>query len=227
MKYFRHLILSNKKVLRVFTDHKNLCSWTKFKVLKYRHFRWLEGLSEYRFVVDYIPGYGNIIADGLSRKSLKNEKIGDGSHEGVHLLRDTNLSIGVLGNQRMAGMVDSVGLGGLDIARHDRVRLQGDMATCYDSLSILHSQYGHPGIAKMISICEEEGMGNASKSFIKDICLSCSICQIMKHRWGKRGGLMRLFPTPNRVGEALSIDIFGPLGFHGVKCYTAVLVCRV
>jgi hypothetical protein len=46
-------------------------------VSKYRHFRWLEELSEYRFVFDYIPGYGNIIAHGFSKKSLKNEKIGD------------------------------------------------------------------------------------------------------------------------------------------------------
>ena len=51
----------------IFTDHKNLLSFTTTKVLNRRQVRWSELLGQYKFEIKYTPGKDNGRADALSR----------------------------------------------------------------------------------------------------------------------------------------------------------------
>jgi RNase H-like domain found in reverse transcriptase len=66
LKHSRHMILSSRKPLIILTDHRNLTTWEKFKVVRHRHFGWLETMEEYNLRIRFIPGYSNTIADSLS-----------------------------------------------------------------------------------------------------------------------------------------------------------------
>ena len=52
----------------IFTDHKNLLSFTTTKVLNRRQVRWSELLGQYKFEIKYTPGKDNGRADALSRR---------------------------------------------------------------------------------------------------------------------------------------------------------------
>ena len=58
-----------KHEVQVFTDHKNLMSFTTTKVLNRRQVRWSEELSSYNFRIQYRKGSENGRADALSRRS--------------------------------------------------------------------------------------------------------------------------------------------------------------
>ena len=85
----------------VFTDHKSLQYVFTQKDLNLRQRRWLELLKDYDMSVLYHPGKANVVADALSRLSMrstshiedsKKELVRDVhrlAHLGVHLV-DTN-----------------------------------------------------------------------------------------------------------------------------------------
>ncbi len=49
------------------TDHKALIHLMKQNNLSGRQARWLESIAEFDFVVQYVPGVDNVLADVLSR----------------------------------------------------------------------------------------------------------------------------------------------------------------
>lgn len=55
-------------VIVVLTDHKNLEYFMTTKMLNSRQARWMEELSQYRFVITYRPGALNGRADALTRR---------------------------------------------------------------------------------------------------------------------------------------------------------------
>ena len=54
--------------LIVYTNHKNLLSFTTIKALNRRQVRWLELLGQYKFKILYTLGKDNRRADALSRR---------------------------------------------------------------------------------------------------------------------------------------------------------------
>ena len=54
--------------IKVFTDHKNLTTFTTTKELNRRQTRWMELLGQHKFKITYTPGKDNRTADGLSRR---------------------------------------------------------------------------------------------------------------------------------------------------------------
>ena len=64
LKRFRPMLLGCKFI--VLTDHRSLQHFLTQKHLSPRQARWLEALSEFDFVVKYIPGETNVLADALS-----------------------------------------------------------------------------------------------------------------------------------------------------------------
>jgi hypothetical protein len=54
--------------IQVWTDHKNLTSFTTTKILNRRQVRWSEALSAYNFTITYRKGSENARADALSRR---------------------------------------------------------------------------------------------------------------------------------------------------------------
>lgn len=57
-----------KFTIQVFTDHKNLASFTTSKELNRRQVRWAETLASYDFIITYRKGSENGKADALSRR---------------------------------------------------------------------------------------------------------------------------------------------------------------
>jgi hypothetical protein len=51
------------------TDHRNLVFFRTTQILKPRHARWSECLSQFRFELTHLPGDKNQVADALSRAS--------------------------------------------------------------------------------------------------------------------------------------------------------------
>ena len=65
------------KKIQVYSDHKNLLTFTTTKVLNRRQVRWAEELASYKFKIYYRKGSENGKADALSRRSdylVKEEK---------------------------------------------------------------------------------------------------------------------------------------------------------
>jgi hypothetical protein len=67
LKFWRHYLVSPVEPTRILTDHKNLLFFKTPHLLKPRHARWAELLSQFPFVLDHIPGSLNRVADALSR----------------------------------------------------------------------------------------------------------------------------------------------------------------
>nr|GEU71022.1 transposon Ty3-I Gag-Pol polyprotein [Tanacetum cinerariifolium] len=59
----------------VFTDHKILQYILDQKELNIRQGRWLELLSDYECEIQYHPGKVNVVADALSRKERRSDKM--------------------------------------------------------------------------------------------------------------------------------------------------------
>lgn len=54
--------------LIIYSDHKNLTTFTTTKQLNRRQVRWSELLGQYKFRIQYTPGRDNGRADALSRR---------------------------------------------------------------------------------------------------------------------------------------------------------------
>lgn len=67
-KQWRHYLEGAKHVVQIWTDHKNLTSFTSTKILNRRQVRWSEELSTLKFNITYRKGSENARADALSRR---------------------------------------------------------------------------------------------------------------------------------------------------------------
>ncbi|GJY61766.1 putative reverse transcriptase domain-containing protein, partial [Tanacetum coccineum] len=73
LKMWRHYLYGTKCV--VFTDHKSFQYILDQKELNMRQRRWLELLSDYDCEIRYHPGKANVVADALSQKKRKYQKL--------------------------------------------------------------------------------------------------------------------------------------------------------
>jgi hypothetical protein len=68
---YRHFLAQTAQPVQVFTDHRNLAKFMFSTNLLKSHDgrlgRWWETLSQYNFVINYLPGKDNILPDFLSR----------------------------------------------------------------------------------------------------------------------------------------------------------------
>jgi hypothetical protein len=67
LKQWRHLLIHSEQVVTIFSDHNNLRYFSTMNLLKPRHARWVEYLSQYTFRILHIKGKDNVVADFLSR----------------------------------------------------------------------------------------------------------------------------------------------------------------
>ena len=65
---WKHYLSGTTYQIKVYTDHKNLASFTTKKELNKRQIRWMEFLSEFHFVIIYRKGNENGRADAFSRR---------------------------------------------------------------------------------------------------------------------------------------------------------------
>ena len=70
---WRHYLSGTAVPVRVRTDHKSLIHFQTQPMLSGRQTRWLETLSDYDYVIEYVKGEDNEVADALSRRGDLND----------------------------------------------------------------------------------------------------------------------------------------------------------
>ena len=70
---WRHHLEGTDIPIRIRTDHKSLIHFQTQPMLSGRQTRWIETLSRYNYVVEYMKGSENIVADALSRRVDHND----------------------------------------------------------------------------------------------------------------------------------------------------------
>ena len=70
---WRHHLEGTDIPIRIRTDHKSLIHFQTQPMLSGRQTRWLETLSRFNYVVEYMKGSENIVADALSRRIDHND----------------------------------------------------------------------------------------------------------------------------------------------------------
>ncbi len=78
--HWRHYLVGSAFSITVYCDHKNLTFFRVKRLLKQRHARWAETLSEFNFQLHYVPGNQNAAADALSRREGLAPEEGDKQH---------------------------------------------------------------------------------------------------------------------------------------------------
>ena len=91
----------------VLTDHRSLQHFLSQKNLSPRQARWLEYLSEFDFIVKYIPGTTNVLADALSRIYAE-DRPGIVRAESEYLSTDTDLAISLRSLRLITSPVDVI-----------------------------------------------------------------------------------------------------------------------
>ena len=69
LKIWRHYLYREKCF--IYTDHKSLKYLPSQQELNLRQRRWMEFIKDYDCMIDYHSGKANVVADGLSRKSVQ------------------------------------------------------------------------------------------------------------------------------------------------------------
>jgi hypothetical protein len=67
--HWRHLLIQTEHPVTVYCDHKNLTYFKNPHLLNERQSRWHEFLADFNFIIHYLPGHKNVVADALSRPS--------------------------------------------------------------------------------------------------------------------------------------------------------------
>jgi hypothetical protein len=70
---WRHYLSGTAEPIRIRTDHKSLIHFQTQPMLSGRQTRWLETLADFDYVIEYVKGEDNGVADALSRRSDLNE----------------------------------------------------------------------------------------------------------------------------------------------------------
>ena len=69
LEEWTHYLKNTKFTVVVRTDHKSLQHFQTQPQLSSRQARWIDILANYDFIIEYIEGTANVVADGLSRRS--------------------------------------------------------------------------------------------------------------------------------------------------------------
>jgi hypothetical protein len=113
---WRHYLSGTSVPVRVRTDHKSLIHFQTQPMLSGRQTRWLETLADYDYVIEYVKGDDNEVADALSRRGdLNDGASADRSPAFVDTKRTFTLSH-IMTNAKRTSLIDEI----IDIQRAER-----------------------------------------------------------------------------------------------------------
>ena len=174
--------------LTIFTDHKNLTTFTTTKKLNRRQVRWAKLLGQHKFKILYTPGKENGRADALSRRKDHMDK---DECEGTILQQDLD------GN-----LIPWTQLNELSAQTTEET-----IRNYYDN-----PVHGHPGISKTIDLIQRAGIGVTNlRKHVTDYVKKCLMCQRNKHGQHTPYGEGQPNPIPNGPWEDISMDFITKL----------------
>lgn len=179
LRHWRHLLVGTQFPTQIFTDHKNLTFFRTKQILKQRHARWAEFLSEFEYELHHIPGNQNTPADAISRRpDLQSQE----PYTGALLPPKRWVHANVI------QVTDSQERTDIMLSRH------------------VDRQAGHGGFRKTLDLISRDfswpGMRKDIKSFVK----TCQICQQCKSSRQVALGKLNPLPIPSQPWKSVSLD---------------------
>ena len=199
-----------KHEVTVFSDHKNLSSFTEKKELNRRQVRWAETLASFHFKIVHKPGTENAAADALSRRS---------DHmAGTKPLPATVLRIDEDGFMRynqpkIAQMVRIDSSWEQRIAKDYGLETKGFKVVIprklqEEFIKEIHCApaHGHPGIDKTIERITRNYHISGIRRKVERVVQNCQECQKNKVKRHRPYGLLQPLNPAERAWESISMD---------------------
>lgn len=195
--------------LIIYSDHKNLTTFTTTKELNRRQVRWSQLLGQYKFKIVYTPGKDNGRADGLSRRPDYMESKEKFEHSILRTNQDGSLSA----NAKDFGNV-------LRILQDDTEQfpvLQGKFAVQTNQEQDCIKQHhddpvqGHPGIAKTVELIQRNFTFPHMKQKVTNYIKQCLKCQQNKAERHAKYGHIQFIDPPDKPWDEITMDFITKL----------------
>ena len=186
--------------LTIYSDYKNLTTFTTTKQLNRRQVRWSEELGQYKFKVIFTPGKENGRADALSRRTDYLEAMKSVEHSILKYNKDGTLSA----NQIIAP--EEMELHALETYTYKEEvpenRIEQIIKEHHDDLL-----RGHPGIAKTIKLIRRRYTFPKMKERITEYIEKCDKCQKNKTKHHPDHGLIQFREPPDMPWQEVTMDM--------------------
>lgn len=226
-KQWRHFLQGGQHPVKVLTDHKNLEYFKKSNKLNRRQERWSLFLSDFDFVIQFVPGVTNIIADTLSRRP------------DYELDVDSTTSMPLLPEKLFIDAINSYGVTSTELLdkiklnytkenhllltrKHfslkddfilrkgkilvPTIELQTEIIRLHHDLKTV----GHPGITRTLELIKRNFYWENMSKLVESYILSCD-CQKFKDKRHHPYGLLQPLPIPPHPFSSISVDFIGAL----------------
>lgn len=193
----------------IHTDHAALIWLKKIKNPRGRLFRWSLKLSMFEYEIVYTKGSLNFEADMLSRIPVVHHT----QHHKTHLLDLNEIKTqqqhdNLCGNKYQN--INDV----IVIKKKNLHKIVIPFSLRRKLLHEAHSQFGHPGIQKMINLITPHYYWPYINEDIAKFVKHCHTCQMNKKPRQKRFGLLQTVPQPEKPFELISLDTVGGFNYY-------------
>ena len=224
---WKHYLSGASHQVKVYTDHKNLTTFTTTKDLNKRQIRWSEFLSEFNFEIIYRKGSENGRADALSRR--EDLKPAEPVQPFAILRENANGGLELSTRQVSAtwrAQPDQEWIERLRTAEDDFIRrgnpdlVKGQHGYTYKERQYVpeqfqhelvqrmheHKLHGHQGVSKTLNRIRRTYEFPGLTSRVKTIIRSCNVCNKAKsNRHAPYGELQPISP-PDRAWKCITMD---------------------
>ncbi len=231
-KQWRHYLEGAKHVIQVWTDHKNLTSFTTTKILNRRQVRWSEELSTLKLNITYRKGSENARADALSRRKDYSGKpterprailkVGANGLEYNHELLAT---LAVMEDDNLVKLIkhayqtDECATRVLQSPTEDFVQDEAGILR-FKGLVYIPSKlrqhfvkeqhslpaHGHQGVARTFERIARDYYFPGMRKHVERIVGGCDLCAKSKASRHAPYGLLQSPPTANRAWKSIAFD---------------------
>ena len=236
IKEFRSYLAGKK--FKVITDHQSLKYLKTQPSLTPKQHRWLVGLVDFDFDIEYRPGRQNVVADSLSRRADYDStnstastnpnpvnvnsiiELKSVSNSTVELIRasqsNDKFCQSVVNNQISSSEMKKRELKLVDnslVMKCNKIYIPDDRQLKTQLLEIYHDNKlaGHMGVRKTIQLISRQLHWSGLTSDVTDWIKTCSVCCKSKTSTQKPIGLLKSIDPPNRNWQCVHMDFVGPL----------------